>query len=288
MNRVIIRLVGGLGNQLFQYTTARAVAFRNGSDLLLDIREFSNDNGKWRYSLHHFNINARIAKISELPPPRTARFRYNLWRLFGNNPKFVRERGLGFNSKLMTIGTECYLHGYFQSETYFTNIADLVRNELRIITPPNAANTKLLSTLSNETTVSLHIRRGDYLSTNGTGTFATCGLDYYTTAISYLARQIGSIVIYVFSDDPDWARDNLLSDYPIIILDQNSGNLDYEDLRLMSACQHNIISNSTFSWWGAWLNPNPGKIVIAPYNWFASGHPVNPDIIPSNWVIIAN
>ena len=288
MNRVIIRLVGGLGNQLFQYTTARAVAFRNGSDLLMDIRDIINGNGKWRYSLNHFNINARIANNSELPPPRTAVIRYNLWRLFGDSPKFVRERGLGFNSKLMTIGTGCYLHGYFQSEAYFTNIADLVRNELRFMTPPNAVNTKLLSTLSNETTVSLHIRRGDYLSTNGTSAFATCGLDYYTRAISHIAKQIGSIVIYVFSNDPDWAQENLCFDYPTIILNQNSGSLDYEDLRLMSACQHNIISNSTFSWWGAWLNPNPKKIVIAPNNWFASGHPVNPDIIPSNWIKIAN
>ena len=288
MNQVIVRLIGGLGNQLFQYSTARAVAYRNDVELLLDIREIMDSGGSWRYTLKHFDISARIAKHTELPPPRSTKSRYLLWRYFGSNPKFIRERGLGLNSKLMAIGPGCYLHGYFQSETYFSNISDLLRSELKIITPPNQSNANILNQIVDNNAVSLHIRRGDYLSTAGKCTFASCGLNYYANAITHIAEHAGELVIYVFSDEPEWARDNLNFNFPIIISDQNADCLDFEDIRLMSACKHNIIANSSFSWWGAWLNPNPNKIVVAPQSWFASEHPDNPDIIPPHWLRIAN
>lgn len=282
LNRVIVRLVGGLGNQLFQYATARAIANRNGSELLLDIRETEDCSGKWRYSLRHFGVLARIAKTSELPPPRSSKLRYILWRQFGHNPRFVRERGLAVNRNLLTLGPGCYLHGYFQSEEYFSDIAHSLRQELRIITPPNELNAALLERISRENAVSLHVRRGDYL-TQGSGVFATCGKAYYDSAIAYVTELAGPPTIYVFSDDPHWAREHLDFRFPMVISDQNHGRLDYEDLRLISSCRHNIVANSTFSWWGAWLNPNPDKIVVAPRVWFTSGSADNPDIVPSGW-----
>ena len=136
MNQVIVRLEGGMGNQLFQYAAARAVALRNNSELLLDIRETIDAGGIWPYELKYFNICARIAKHSELPPRRSKNIHYKLWRLFGGDIKFIKERGKGPNINIINSGSNCYLEGYFQSEEYFSDISQHLRKELTIIPPP--------------------------------------------------------------------------------------------------------------------------------------------------------
>lgn len=279
--RVFIRLVGGAGNQLFQYATARAVAEKNRAELLLDARETHILGGKHPYALEHFNIQARIASESELPPHRSRKLRYLSWRYLGRNPRFVREKGLGFNANVLTLGPNCYLHGYFQSEQYFNSISHILREELRIVSQSDTHNRKILEDIKNCNSVALHIRRGDYLS-SGSKIYAACKLSYYEGAIAHIYQQSGPMILYVFSDDPDWVRKNLKTEHPIVFSDQNQGERYLEDLRLMSSCKHNIIANSTFSWWGAWLNPDPAKIVVAPSSWFIDKS-YNPDIIPADW-----
>ena len=288
MKRVIVRVTGGIGNQMFQYATARAVAIRNDGELLLDIRELFKP-GQRRYSLSQFRIAARIADFSELPPTRHSKIGYGLWYLFGSNPRLVKERGLALNKNILTLGLGCYLQGYFQSEKYFVDCAQAIRQEFQFKSPPpNEINVILLKQMLSENSVSLHVRRGDYLTSSNFDIFAKCSKNYYRSAISLIAKRTGSLVIYVFSDDPNWARDNLRFEFPMIVLDHNQGEMDYEDLRLMSSCRHNIIANSTFSWWGAWLNRNPNKIVIAPRVWFAPGIDDNLDIIPPYWIRLKN
>jgi len=277
-----------MGNQLFQYANAFAVARRNDSELILDIRDAQKDYDSTEYPLIHFGISKRVAEFHELPPHRRDKVPYLIWRNFGRNPKFIRENELAFNSQILSLGSGCYLYGYFQSERYFKDCEQIIRHELQIITPPSGKNGELLKRLSGENAVSLHVRRGDYLSKDNLSTFARCSGDYYNAAVAYVAERVDPIVIYVFTDDPEWVRNNLNFNHPMIISDQNQGELAYEDLRLMLACRHNIIANSSFSWWGAWLNPNPNKIVVAPEKWFADGHPDNPDIIPPQWHRMAN
>ena len=287
MTRVFVQLQGGLGNQLFQYAAGRGVAIRNGSELLLDIRGYGTNRHR-QYSLDHFGIKARIASVSELPPPYTSRLRYKVWKRFGRHPRYVRERGLALDTDVLTLGPECYLHGYFPSEGYFADVADQLRSELAFNDAPDSQGREMLNRIAGENAVALHVRRGDYL-TAGPKTFPVLAQSYYSMAVAYISEWVHRPVIHVFSDCPDWVHGNLHFDYPTVIHDHNQEkDRCHEDLRLMSACRHNITANSTFSWWGAWLNPNPDKIVIAPKTWFGERVPPVPDLVPSTWHRIVN
>ena len=135
--------------------------------------------------------------------------------------------------------------------------------------------------------VSLHIRRGDYVSNEKyNAAHGTCDLAYYARAADFIADRIGTPTIYAFSDDPTWVAENLKLPYDVRYVDHNSAATNYEDLRLMAACQHHIIANSSFSWWGAWLNPSQDKLVAAPSQWFADPNKVNPDILPLAWYTV--
>ncbi len=132
--------------------------------------------------------------------------------------------------------------------------------------------------------VSLHVRRGDYLAL---AAHNVCTEDYYQAALQKVVDLSGETPqVFIFSDEPDWARSNLSLPCERTIVDFNGPETDYEDLRLMSLCKHNIIANSSFSWWGAWLNANPDKIVTAPETWFGNRKLNNPDILPQKWVPI--
>jgi hypothetical protein len=135
--------------------------------------------------------------------------------------------------------------------------------------------------------VSLHVRRGDYVSNpDSSRVHALCGMDYHQTAVRRIAEVSPQPHLFVFSDDPEWAARNLHLDHPMTIVTGNDTRHDYEDLHLMSLCKHHVVANSSFSWWGAWLNGNADKIVIAPARWFASGKFDTRDLFPSSWTTI--
>lgn len=279
------RLFGGLGNQLFQYAAGRAVAQRNGVDLVLDAR-LAPPGSHWAYGLGNFNIEARVAAPDDLPPAKSARLKYAAWRMLGRNPKFLRERGLGVNANVLSAPDNTYLHGYFQSERYFSKMSATLREELQFKTPPDAENSDWIEKIQQRTSVSVHLRRGDYVSApKGKSTHATCDQAYYDRAVAKIAELTGSDPeVFVFSDDPQWARDNLHFPWPTHVAGHNGADKGHEDMRLIAACDHNVIANSTFSWWGAWLNPNPEKIVVGPQDWFTTNALENPDILPQSWL----
>ncbi len=268
-----------MGNQLFQYAAARALAVRLGVDVALDPR-LAPSKG-FRLGLQHFDI-CTVPPV-ELPPMRSdSVFRYGAWRVFGKNPKMRRERGLGFNSAFTAWGDNSYLHGYWQTDRYFADIQGQIRQDLRMITSSTKQNDKMAARIQKAQSVSLHVRRGDYL---GLAAHQVCTEKYYRNAVATMAEKKGiDPTVFVFSDDPDWAKDNLDLPCEKVVVDFNGPEADFEDLRLMSLCQHNIIANSSFSWWGAWRNENRDKIVIAPDRWFGKGPLHNPDIIPQSWL----
>ncbi len=281
------RLLGGLGNQLFQYATGRALALRRGTELVLDSRAADRAAERFRPALQHFAVQHQVGM--ELPPDKTRPLAYAIWRYGARRPRFLRERGLGFNKTVYQAPDDTYLHGYFQSEKYFRDVTDTIREDLRIVTPPDPPNKKALGEIgAAEVPVSLHVRRGDYVEdAKGNRMHGTCDEAYYRAALNQVeARAGGEISVFVFSDDPDWARCNLNLDRSIRVFDHNGPEQHYEDLRLMAACQHNVIANSTFSWWGGWLNPNPHKVVMSPARWFADTNVCNPDILPDGWLAI--
>ena len=142
-------------------------------------------------------------------------------------------------------------------------------SEFSIKYPPSFQNRELSRKIESHESISLHIRRGDFVQDSKTHQFhGACSLDYYNRCIEYVSEKTNNPHFFVFSDDPHWAKENLRQDISTTIVENNSGFKAYEDLQLMSQCKHNIIANSSFSWWGAWLNANPDKIVCAPKQWF--------------------
>ncbi|MFK5997774.1 MAG: alpha-1,2-fucosyltransferase [Rhodobacterales bacterium] len=283
MKTVTTRLFGGLGNQMFQYALGRTIAERHNCNLVLDSRETDTKDPHSKYALSHFNIRATLGDNSNLPPERRTGLPYYLWRYFGKHPELVRESHLGFNQNIPQCGSDIYLHGYFQTEKYFAGIAKQLRQDLTIKTPPSAENKRWIEAIKSSNSVSLHVRRGDYITAKG-GAHAVCDQAYYKRAINHIAAHCPKPEIFVFSDDPDWAQQNLDLGYKTRFSAHNDFTKHYEDMRLISHCKHNITANSTFSWWGSWLNDNPDKIVVAPKIWFGKTSMKNPDIIPDSWV----
>ena len=270
---IITKLIGGLGNQMFQYAAGRRAAYVNKTELKLDTSWFKNPDGaiKRDYLLNVFNIEEVFATKEEI------------------NKFNVRNQGLLtlFYKKILKINNNTYLEGYWQSEKYFKDIKDIIRKEFILKNKADVANQKMIRQIKNCDSVSIHIRRGDYVFDEKTNKYhGFCDLDYYLKAVVLIAKKVKNPQFFVFSDDPIWVKQNLHLKFPYLYVDHNTGKKDYEDMRLMSECKHNIIANSSFSWWGAWLNKNKDKIVIAPKKWFRESSINTKDLIPKSWIKI--
>ncbi|UWQ18475.1 alpha-1,2-fucosyltransferase [Jannaschia sp. M317] len=275
---ITARLLGGLGNQMFQYATGRALALRLGTDLALDARATDAKGGHWLNGLSAWQI--RTVPPADLPPDRKgAPLRYAIWR--ATTRRLLRQQGHGLDARVLNAPDDTYLHGYFQSEGYFADHADTIRADLTPSAPlPPAAEAIADRIRGDATTVSLHVRRGDYLSS---GAYGTCDGAYYARALDLIRARVPDLRIHAFSDDPAWVRDNLSLPVPMEVVELPGAGPEV-DMHLMSLCRHHIIANSTFSWWGAWLNPAQGKIVVAPEVWFRDPALTNADLIPAGWL----
>lgn len=285
---IIVHLMGGLGNQLFQYSFGRNIALKNNCELKLDISSY--ENYEWHeYSLAPFNVEATIAsthEIKKLHEKHNRLFNKILRKTINKGIIKYIEKSISFNDEYLHIQSPAFLSGYWQSEKYFIENKSIITNELTIKVPASDENQKLLNDINNCNAVSLHIRRGNYVSVKEFNqVLGTCSLEYYASAIKYIEERLPNPVFYVFSDDITWAKQNLLSEHKFVFVDINDAKHDYEDVRLMQHCKHHILANSTFSWWGAWLNKSPEKIIIAPEQWFQGEK--NKDslhLVPENWI----
>lgn len=318
--KIISRISHGLGNQMFQYAIGLALSSRNNAELLLDVSFFQNNHStavKRNFFLKNFNISGNIAEKSDifsigLPDMENNDFfgkvKRKIFRIGEyfkpiNKKKFVIEPYFHFCPDILKIKNSCYLSGDWQSEKYFSskggysingdhsnsgekNIEDIIRKKFTLKNKPTEKTKNLINKAKVCDSISIHIRRGDYISSPKTNQFhGACTPDYYKTAIKYIAKNVKNPVFFIFSDDIDWAKDNFKSDYPIYFV-SNKIIPDYEELIIMSKCKHNIIANSSFSWWGAWLNENKDKIVIAPKEWFKVKNINTSDLIPKSWITI--
>ena len=289
---VIVRLIGGLGNQLFQYAAGRRVAHIHNIPLKLDITWFESNKLR-KYRLDHFNIIADIASPDDIARLKCRKGLARFISRFAERcqPYYrrsvVRERFLHFDSNILKVSPNVYLEGYWGTEKYFKDIEAVIRREFTVKTQPSVANTAMAERISHVPAVSVHIRRGDFISNPSTHQFhGVCSLDYYSKAADMIAEMVERPHFFVFSDDPQWAQENLKLKHPITFVTHNSVDEDYEDLRLMSLCKYHIIANSTFSWWGAWLSSNPDKVVIAPHKWFNNPNLDTTDLFPDIWIKI--
>ena len=180
-----------------------------------------------------------------------------------------------------------YYFGWWQSEKYFKDIAAEIKGEFKFQEFKNEKNIDLKNKILNSNSISIHVRRGDYLNNIYLGGLTP--LSYYENAIEYILQKVKEPSFYIFSNDIEWCKQNLKLDYPVYYIDWNKGEESFRDMQLMSLCKHNIIPNSSFSWWGAWLNSNPNKIVIAPQKWFNDCLKWNySNIVPETWIKIRN
>jgi len=289
---IIVKIIGGLGNQLFQYAVGRHLAEIHKTELKIDILGFKAYK-LHKYSLWPFNIQEKFASAEEVAVfgvRRRGIAERAIRRVLRRPPKFpptyIREKqGSQFDPDVLNLSDVVYLYGSWQSEKYFKNIEEIIRKEFTVKFPLEGKNLELAEQIESCEAVSLHIRRGDYISDPKTNeVHGVCGLDYYLCCVEKLTATVGNPHFFVFSDEPEWARDNLGLHYPTTIVAHNGADKNYEDMRLMSQCKHHIIANSSFSWWGAWLNPRPGKLVYAPQQWFAHDKWGFQDIVPTEWL----
>ena len=284
---IYVRIRGGLGNQLFQYSAARSLADRLNVNLGLDTREY-NAGSPFEMGLKHFNIRAEFNPKGLIKHKENGFLKYILDIALGNHKNVYKETNLSFNNLFHSLPNKTYLKGYWQSEKYFENNQKNIFKDLQIITPQSKKNIKILENISKTNSVSLHIRRGDYVTNSAYNMkHGTCSLDYYKKSVDYLSKSLNkNFTIFAFSDDPEWVFKNLKLPMDIQFIEHNSSKKNYEDLRLMSQCNHNIIANSSFSWWGAWLNRSPKRTIISPKKWYVDKNIKNIDIIPNNWIKI--
>lgn len=298
---IIVQLLGGLGNQMFQYALGKHLATLNNCELKLDLEEFTQDPLR-NYHLNFFCLPQTFAKPSEI---NHLKFGHNIKpiakietffnrvcrRLTGKKPikkiSYVIEKEMfKFNTKILGLRGHKYLEGYWQSEKYFSDIRKILLDNFTLKNEASTQNSSFLKQIRACNSVSLHVRRGDYITNPGTKKlYACCNSGYYQSAIEAINSRIATPRFFVFSDDPDWAESNLVIENKVIIKGNNAENA-HEDLRLMQNCRHHIIANSSFSWWGAWLNQNSDKIVIAPKTWINLPKVDTRDLIPDGWLRI--
>lgn len=289
---IVANVIGGLGNQMFQYATARALSLRRSAPLVLDASQFGT------YTLHQgfelpkvFRIDAPLATTAEVRSllglaayPWARRVMSGLpWMPLGRK-RWVAEPHFQHWPGLDEVPADCYLTGYWQSERYFSDQSEQVRKDFRFCQGMDPENERIAAMMSSVPGVSLHVRRGDYASNPRTAaTHGLCSPDYYSQALEFIQARVPGIHVFVFSDDLGWVQKNLsLKGCAHTFVQHNRGASSWRDMQLMSLCRHHIIANSSFSWWGAWLNPHSDKLVTAPQRWFAI--PVDTsDLIPPTW-----
>jgi hypothetical protein len=289
---IIVKLRGGLGNQLFQYSLGRMLSIKHSSDLKLDVSEYGDDCAR-SYELDKYNVKSSIATEREIRETvGIGRLRYRLARRFGytgsyRQGSYVCENDLAFDPTILDLPETVYLDGYWQSEAYFRPIANILREDLTCRDEQAGQNRALAQTIVSCESVSIHVRRGDYVSDPATHSFhGTCGLDYYRACIEIVGSRVRDPRFFLFSDDLDWVRDNLDIPFDTLYVDHNDARTGHEDVRLMSQCRHHIIANSSFSWWAAWLGTNPNKIIVAPRRWFADKRKqaASAHLVPDTWL----
>jgi len=287
---IVTKLMGGLGNQMFQYSLGRRLAHERGVPLKLDLSWFGNpneigDDTVRQYALDGWRIQASIATAEDLASfsPQGGL----LARLRLVNSPVVRDRARGFERSVLRLPSHVHLTGYWHSEKYFKTIREILLRDFTLSAAPCPHVVELLNRVEGSPAVAIHVRRGDYAENPRTNEFhGLCPIEYYQEAVQLIADRVADPSFFVFSDDPDWVQENLKLAWPTTYVTHGANCSPHQDMWLMSHCAHHIIANSSFSWWGAWLCRNEGQVVIAPARWYRDTKYNTDDITPKGWIRI--
>jgi hypothetical protein len=290
---VITHLIGGLGNQMFQYAAGRALSLELKTQLMLDISDFNEYHLHHGFELHRlFNCSASIAQEKDLKKvlgllylPVMRKVISSIQLPIFHRDKLVVEPHFQYWPGINNSQENCYIWGYWQSAKYFENYAPIIRSEFNFKLPMSEENSELASRLNKLNAVSIHVRRGDYVENAKTSAIhGACSPGFYERAINVISQRVSQPYFFIFSDDIEWAKYNIKTHFQHEYIGHNCGAESFNDMRLMSMCKHHIIANSSFSWWAAWLGTSEKKIIIAPSNWFAKKSINTSDLIPSDWI----
>lgn len=292
---IIVTLKGGIGNQLFQYAAALQVSRFRKAELLIDISELKGRQR--RFEIGNFNISGRVLTPGEffffrgLRAVCKSQQISSFLRIMGQKPiTFIIESSYGFSNLLDEAPESCWIYGYWQSYRYFEGICAEILAELTSISLLGNAALRFSEKISRYQCVGLHVRRGDYVNDPAANAIhGVCPLEYYMSALRLICEKRGVFYVFLFSDDPEWLVEvlapqiNQAGFVPVVISGQGPLT-DVEELFLFSLCDNQIISNSTYSWWGAWLNKNPNKLVIRPSRWFNRFDADVSSVCPPSWI----
>jgi hypothetical protein len=292
MGKRIIKISDGLGNQLFQYALSRSLSL-TGNNVHIDASWFDSIEDRFTkrdFAVDKFNSIYNVADskiIQQIKSPQFPFFINSIfWRTQNLLPYYkkrhFREQNQGYDQNVFNCNRNCYLDGFWQSYLYFDSIRNELLHEITLKQENSTFQLLFKEILSKKKSIAIHVRRGDY--TNKDSAHLLITNEFYKNAIDYIKSVLGSENhFYFFSDDLKYIEQQ---DYFRYCENKTlvSGFDATEDLMLIKACSHQIISNSTFSWWGAWLNENPNKIVISPKRWMKEQEKENPDLIPEDWI----
>jgi hypothetical protein len=274
---ILSRMDGGLGNQMFQYAMASILAQKNKDSVLIDISFFDQIEKRLghtprKFELDIFNNTYTFATKTDILFFKQLSIFNKIKRDLGfNYPKMYKEASFSFDEKVLSLKSPAYILGFFQSYKYFIGYENLIQKLFVFpIDKIDDSNRKIINTIKSTNAIAIHIRRGDYISDEITNQYhGICSLDYYLKAIALVTEGSKNCTLFFFSDDCEWVKQEFRDlPYSKHFIDHNTGENSWKDMLLMSSCNHNIIANSSFSWWAAWLNSNPKKKVVAPKKWF--------------------
>lgn len=297
--KVIVSICGGLGNQMFQYAAGRALALQFGVPLQLDVgwfESFGEDTTPRKFQLLNFPFLMPLVtttaseswrvRLTKRIKSRLLHFSCAAHKIF---PSIVLEPNFSYWAGDRKITTSVFLYGYWQSEKYFAPNASQIRKDFTFSPLPEGEVQAVATRIQAcRDAVSVHIRRGDYISNPQAHAFH--GLlrpNWYRVALEHMRKVVGNTTIFLFSDDPQWVRENFdPCGHDCEVVESNQLDAPQHDMHLMSLCQHHILANSSFSWWGAWLGQHDG-IVVAPKKWFAKKHfSEYEEIYCNKWIIL--
>ncbi|MBK9039659.1 MAG: alpha-1,2-fucosyltransferase [Bdellovibrionales bacterium] len=279
---VVTRLLGGFGNQLFQFATGYALAKQINENLVIDASAFS-DYKTWPFALDNFNLRVKVLRKRLLTLPKLE------MSLFSDPPFLIRgtpfvERSLRFDKTLTTLKSGVILEGYWQSENYFSAYKAELSN---IFIDPKVASrgaVDFAEKCQGRNSCSVHVRRGDFVSKgDAISIHDVCGATYFDNAMQQIRELTPDIVFYIFSDDQEWAKESFAKFKDARVVDISEGF--YDDFYMMNFCEHSIIANSTYSWWAAWLKTEEG-IIVAPSRWLNDPELNKIEIVPDRWLKI--
>lgn len=288
---IIIRLKGGLGNQMFQYALGLKLAHDLNTDLQLDVSSLL-DRSKGDFVYRNYDLS--IFKINDTfrMSPKFLQFIYKaksskitkmVRKHLASKHAIIKEEHFHYQASLVNQAKENTIYeGWFQSPLYFQGIEEKVREKFTYKTPILEKSKTLLNRIQSSNAICLNVRRTDFLKVD---TLNTTNKDYFLRAAKHLANSVENPHFFIFSDDVEWCRENIILDHPLEVVDHgHKGEKFGNYMQLMTACKHYIIPNSSFAWWAVWLNQNPDKKVIAPKNWFNDESIDTRDLVPKHWI----